>query len=125
MTTARVAITVQGYAGLPELGLQLTEAASDIANFNRFQNYPGDALLIARNSDASIRTVQYSYFRRGQLVTQTAVNVAVGKTMVFGPFSAEFGDHLAADAADGDVYVNGSVALLLLSVLRIPGLVRG
>ncbi len=125
MATARVSLTVQSYAGFPELGLQLAEAAGDVANGNRFANVGGDVILVARNSDASTRTAQFSYHRRGQAVTQTAVNILAGKTNVFGPFSAEFGDHPAVDAADGDVYVSVSNALVLVSAMRMPGVSRG
>lgn len=125
MATARVALTVQSYSGLPEVGLMLTEAAADASNGNRFSNYPGDAVLIARNSGGSTYTVQFSYLRRGQTVTQTAVNLTTLKSYMFGPFNAEFGDHLAADAADGDVYVTASNAAVLLSAVRVPGVTRG
>ena len=125
MATARVALTVQSYTSFPELGLQLSEVTSDTSNFNRFANVAGDVVFIARNTDAVTRTVQFSYRRRGQAVAQTAVSIAAGKTSVFGPFSSEFGDHLTADAADGDIYVSTSSALVLVSAMKMPGAVRG
>lgn len=125
MATARVAITVQSYAGLPELGVELTEAASNLANGNRFANIPGDAILIARNSGGVSYTVTFSYLRRNQTVSQAAITLPTGKTWVFGPFASEFGDHLAADEAPGDVYVSANNAAVLFSALRVPGIGRG
>ena len=121
MATARVAITVQSYSGLPEGGIEMTEAAADASNGNRFNNSTRDVCLVARNSGASSRTVTFEYVRRGVVVTQTAVTLAAGKTKVFGPFPPEFMDHVSADDAAGNVYVTASHAEVLLSAVRGPG----
>lgn len=120
MATARVAVTVQSYSSFPEAGLQLGETAADASNGNRFDSVGLDCILIAHNSGASSRTVQYSYIRRGQTVTQTAVTILAGKTHVFGPFASEFLDHVSADEAPGNVYVTASHAEVLLSVVKLP-----
>lgn len=124
MPTARVSIAVQSYAGLPEVGVELTEAAADLANGNRFTNLGGDVVFIARSTSGGGQTLQFTYTRRGQTVAQTAVNIAAAKTMVFGPFASEFGEHPSGDAASGDVYVTSSSAAILVSCVKLPGLSR-
>lgn len=120
MATARVAVSVQSYSGLPEAGLNLGETAADASNGNRFDNVGLDCILVARNSGASTRTVQFSYLRRGQTVSQSTVSILAGDTHVFGPFPAEFLDHDSSDAAPGNVYVTASHAEVLLSVVKLP-----
>jgi hypothetical protein len=103
MTRTSLAISEQ--AGFPEAGTELTFAAADTANGNRFVASGGE-VVFARNVGLSSRTVMFSYHRRGQLITQTAVSIAAGKTMMFGPFVREMLDHDPADA--GQVYVTAS-----------------
>lgn len=120
MATARVAVTVQSYSSFPELGINTSETAADASNGNRFDDVGHDTLLIARNSGASSRTVQFSYLRRGQTVSQAPVTILAGDTHVFGPFPPEFSDHLEADEAPGNVYVTASHAEVLLSAIKLP-----
>ncbi len=124
MTTARIAVSVQTYAGLPEAGIELTEAAADASNGNRMANPQGNRIFIAHNSGASTRTITHSYLRRGQTVTQTAINLLAGKTMIFGPYPSEMGEHASADGATGDVYITAAHAEVLVSALELPGLQR-
>ena len=124
MATSRVAVTVQTYASLPEVGLQLGESAADTSLGNRFADSNGQRIFVARNSDVGSQTVQFTYTRRGQTVTQDTVTILAGKTKVFGPFPSEMGDHPSADEAPGDVYVTASHVGVLLSVVDIPGLTR-
>ena len=121
MATARVAITVQSYSSFPEAGVACGETAADASNGNRFDASTRDVILVARNSGASSRTVQFSYLRRGQTVSQSTVSISAGATAVFGPFAPEMTDHLEADEAPGNVYVTASHAEVLFSVIRIPG----
>lgn len=125
MATARTAVTVQSYSSFPEIGVAAGETAADASNGNRFDASTRDVILIARNSGASSRTVQFSYLRRGQTVSQSTVTLTAGQTKVFGPFAPEMTDHDSSDAAPGNVYVTASHAEVVLSVIRIPGATIG
>lgn len=123
MATSRVALTVQTQAGYPEAGTVLTQQASNVANGNMFDNGNGRKILIARNTAASSRTVQFSYVRRGVVVTQGTVALPNQQDIgIFGPFPAEMGTHVAADAADGFVYVtaSGTAGEVVFAVLELP-----
>lgn len=125
MATSRVSLTAQVQAGYPEQGTVLNQQNSEVANGNRFECKAGNRLLIARNTNAAARTVTFSYVRRGVVVSQTAVNLAAQHDIaVFGPFPREMVDHIAADAADGDVYVtaSGSAGDVKFAVLELNGL---
>lgn len=113
MTRTSLAISEQ--AGFPEAGTELTFAAADTANGNRFVASGGE-VVFARNTGASPHTVTFSYHRRGQLVTQTAVSIPAGKTMMFGPFVEEMTSHDPVDA--GQVYVLASHVDIELAVRR-------
>lgn len=125
MATARVSITIQTQAAYPEQGTVLNQQNSEVANGNRMANADGKKLVIARNTNAAARTVTFSYVRRGVVVTQAAVNMpAQHDIAVFGPFPREMGDHISADAADGDVYftASGLAGEVKFAGLELPGL---
>lgn len=111
----RTSLVTVEQAGFPEAGTELEFAAADTVNGNRAVASDGE-VIFARNTGASSRTVQFSYHRRGQLISQTAVSIAAGKTMMFGPFVEEMTEHDPADA--GQVYVTASNAEVELAVRR-------
>jgi hypothetical protein len=111
----RTSLATVEQAGFPEAGTELEFAAADVANGNSFVASGGE-VIFARNTGASSRTVQFSYHRRGQLISQTAVSIAAGKTMMFGPFVEEMTEHDPVDA--GQVYVTASNAEVELASRR-------
>jgi hypothetical protein len=108
----------------------MSVTSSNVASGNRFTISDGKRyVLVARNTNASTRTVVFEYVYRGVVVSTTAVTLAVtgaaGAEMAFGPFDISvFGVHVTADAADGDVYVtaSGSAGDVKFSVITVPGL---
>lgn len=126
MATSRIALTVQIQASFPEQGTVLNQQASNVAFGNMFANPDGKKILIARNTlTATPRTVQFSYVRRGVVVSQGAVTLPTTNDIaIFGPFPPELGSHIAADAADGFVYAtaSGSAGDILFAALELPGL---
>jgi len=96
--------------------LDITETAADAVNGNSFP-CTGKEILIARNSTGGALTFTVTSVVDGLNRTGNITTYSVGANLVsaFGPIE------LAGwRQADGHIYVDGSAAGVLFTVLRIP-----
>lgn len=114
----RTALAISEQAGFPEAGTELAWVDADTVNGNSLAASEGE-VLFARNTGAGTQTVQFSYHRRGQLVTQSPVSILAGDMHCFGPFPREMLDHDPVDA--NKVHVTASHTDVELAARRQIG----
>jgi len=116
--TALTVTQLNAFDGAAAAGeFAITETAADTSNGNKF-TLTSREILIARNSGASARTITVTSLPdaiNGRSGDITTYSIPAGASAAVPPLKAD-----GWKQADGSLYIAGSHAEVLFSVLRLP-----